>query len=97
MANALTGNPIRIESAAAIWTTMKYVQLIQWIDNAADLTDDDDIVLAINGVVVTGKIALAANTINNLVVWEMAFNPPMRVEKFTVTTLDSGNLIVWLA
>lgn len=97
MANALTGNPIRIESAAAIWTKNKYVQLIQWIDSAADITDDDDIVLAINGVVITGKIQVTNNTMNNLVAWEMRFDPPMRIESFTVTTIDGGNLIVWLA
>jgi len=97
MANALTGNPITIDTAATAWSANKYVQLIQWIDDNADIADDDDILLVINGVTVTGKIQLGANTVNNLVVWEMAFNPPMRIESFVVTTLDHGLLVVWLA
>ena len=99
MANALTGNPITVDTAATILTASNKakVQLIQWIDDGADIADDDDILLVINGVTITGKIQLGANTVNNLVVWEMAFNPPMRIETFVVTTLDHGLLVIWLA
>lgn len=98
MANALTGNPITVDTAATLWTASnKYVQLIQWVDDGADLTDDDDILLVINGVTITGKIQITNNTMNNLVAWEMAFNPPMRIESFVVTTLDHGLLVIWLA
>ena len=67
MANALTGNPIRVESAATIWTASKKakVQLIQWIDDKADIADNDAIVLTSNGVGIKGKIP-GPNTNNNL-------------------------------
>jgi hypothetical protein len=96
--NVLTGNPMTVDTAATLWSSAnKYVQLIQWIDDAADIANDDDILLVINGVTITGKIQMTADTIGNLVVWEMAFNPPMRIESFVVTTLDSGLLVIWLA
>lgn len=106
MANQLTRSPYVIEDAATtVWdaslptstTGPKFIQLIQWIDNAADLTDDDDIVLTIDGQIVTGKIALTANTLNNLVAWEMKFSPPVSISKFVVTTIDHGALIIWEA
>lgn len=100
MANALTGNPMRIEGAATIWTAdNKYVQLIQWIDDNADITDNDAIVLTINGVIITGKLQgpITNNNLNNIVAWEMSFSPPMRIETFVVTTMSTGNLIIWLA
>ena len=98
MANDLTKNPMTVDTAATLWSAdNKYVQLVQWIDDGADLTDDDDIVLVINGATITGKIQIANNTMNNLVAWEMKFNPPFRIESFVVTTLDHGLLVIWLA
>ena len=95
--NETSGNPITIDTEDAIWTSNKYVQLIQWIDNAAAIANNNTLVLAINGVTVTAKIAMTADTINNAVVWSMQFAPPMRIETFTVTTIDNGLLVIWIA
>lgn len=98
MANALSGNPMTVDTAATLWeptVPAKKIQLIQWIDDAADLADDDDLLMVINGVTVTAKIALTINTINNVCVWEMAFSPPMSIRSFVVTTIDHGLLVIW--
>jgi len=99
MANALTGNPMTVDTAATLWSTgaPKYVQLIQWIDDAADMTDDDDLLMVINGVTVTAKIQITNNTANNVVFWEMSFSQPVAIHKFVVTTIDHGLLVIWLA
>ena len=98
--NVLTGNPITIDTAATIWdgtTGPKHVKLIQWIDDAADLANGDDLVMVINGVTITGKIQLTTNTINNVVVWEMNFcGNPMIIHKFAVNTINKGVLVICL-
>lgn len=106
MANKTDTNPMVLDSAAAIWTSIpgasyshgpKYVRLIQWIDDAADLTDDDDLVIVINGATITGKIALGANTVNNLCVWQLGpFSPGVPVSNFSITTIDHGVLLVFV-
>lgn len=101
MGNELTRSPYVVESAATIWdgTTAtgagKYVQLIQWMDNAADIANNNTLVLTIDGQVLTGKIAMTTDTINNLVVWEINFPVPMFIQKFIVTTIDKGELVIW--
>lgn len=100
MGNALTGNPMTVDTAATLWEpsntpTPKKIQLIQWIDDAADIADDDDLLMVINGVTVTAKIQLAANDVGNVCVWEMSFSPPVSIRSFVVTTLDSGLLVIW--
>lgn len=102
MANSVARSPLRIEESATIWaagTSPRYVQLMQWVDNAADIANDSSLVLTINGTqVLTAKLALTADTINNAVVWEMNFSgKPMLIESLVVTTIDKGELIIWLA
>jgi hypothetical protein len=98
MGNDLTGNPMYVDTAAALWTAShpKYVRLIQWIDDAADIADDDDIALIINGITFTGKIQLTANAVENLCVWQLGpFSPGIPIQSFTVTTIDHGILYIW--
>jgi len=99
MANALTGNPITIDTAATIWdgtTGAKYINLIQWIDDAADIADDDDLLIVVNGVSIAAKIQLTNNTANNICVWEMNFAKPQKIDRLVVTTIDHGLLVFWL-
>jgi hypothetical protein len=103
--NQLTRSPYVVDTAATIWdaslptstTGGKYIKLIQWVDNASDIANEDDIILTIDGQVITGKIALTADTVNNLVVWEMKFAPHVFIQKFVVSTIDKGELVIWEA
>lgn len=97
--NELTGNPITIDSGATIWdgtTGTKYVNLIQWIDDNADIANADVLLIVVNGVTITAKIQLTANTVNNVAVWEMRFAKPQKIDKLVVTTIDHGLLVIWL-
>lgn len=109
MANVTDSNPISIDTAAAIWAkTPKYIRQIQWIDDAADIADDDDLVIVVNGVTITTKIQIANTAgatpveavtpnIGNICVWEIGpFNPGIAVHSFAVTTIDHGVLLVWI-
>ena len=56
MANNLVTNPMTVDTAATLWSnSVKYVKQVQWLDDGADIADDDDIVLVINGATITGK------------------------------------------
>ena len=105
MGNQLTNSPYVVDTAATIWdgslptstTNGKHVQLIQWIDNAADIADDDDIVLTLDGQIITGKLQHTNNAMANLVAWEVRLSPPIFINKFVVTTIDKGELVIWTA
>jgi hypothetical protein len=97
MANQLNSRLTVIDTNATTLSGLSFIRLIQWVDNAADIADDDDLVLVMNGITITGKIALTANTINNLVVYQIGpFSPGIPVTDFTVTTIDHGELLVFL-
>jgi hypothetical protein len=74
------------------------IRLMQWIDDAANIADDDDIVFVMDGVTITAKIQLTANAVNNVCVWQMGpFDPPLRCNTFVGDTLDNGAFVIWLA
>lgn len=99
MANQTAGNPIVMDdwSTDVVLTNLS-IRLMQWVDDAANVADDDDIVFIIDGTTITMKIALTANTINGTVLWEAGpFSPPLKVNRFVGDTLDNGAFIIWLA
>ena len=102
MANSIVKSPYRVEESGTLWAAgsgNKFVQLIQWVDDAADIANDSSLVLTLNGTqVLTAKVQMEADEVNNAVLWEMNFSGnPMPIESFVVTTIDKGELIVWLA
>lgn len=98
MANVLTSNPVSIDTATGSDITNRKVQLIQWIDDAADIADNDDLAFTINGVAVAAKIQLTDNAVENVAVWTMGpFPQPIYVSSMVVTTIDHGVLLVWCA
>lgn len=97
MANQVSGNPIVLDTNSTQLTGRHYVMLIQWVDNAADIADDDDLVFVVNGQTVTVKLAMTANELNNAVVYEAAFSRPLIVDSFSLTTIDHGELLLWCA
>jgi len=98
MANVLTSNPKYIDASAGSAFGPANIRLIQWVDDAADIVDDDDLVFVMNGITITGKIALTANTINNVAVWQIGpFSPGIPCTSFSVTTIDHGALLVFVS
>lgn len=97
MANNLTGNPIYIDAAAASSiTTPKRIQLIQWVDDNADIADGDDLVFVINGQTVTIKQQIGSDVgMIGSVFYEARFPLGLLASSFSVTTIDHGALLVW--
>lgn len=108
MGNTLTSNPIYVDTAATVWTGNKMVRLIQWIDDAADIADDDDLSITINGVTIAVKIQIGTTSggapvenvtpnVGNICVWQIGpFNPGMYMNDFVVNTIDHGALLIWI-
>lgn len=97
MANQTTTNPYVLDTGATISTRMK-IQQIQWIDDAADVADDNVLDFDINGQNFTGKLAMTANTLNNLCVYQAGpFTTPIECHEFILNTITKGELVIWLA
>jgi len=108
MGNTLTSNPIYVDTAATAWTGNKMVRLIQWIDDAGDIADDDDLSITINGVTIAVKVQIATTGggapveavtpgVGNICLWQIGpFNPGMYMSDFVVNTIDHGTLLIWI-
>lgn len=108
MANQTKSNPIVADTAASLWSTgVRYVREIQWIDDAADIADSDDLNITINGAVIAAAIQVGTTgggtpvenvspNVGNLCVWRVGpFNPGIPVDNFVITTIDHGSLLIW--
>lgn len=97
MANSTAGNPKTFDTAGATSAITKpfRCQLIQWIDDAADIADDDDLVFVVNGATVTQKVQLTANAVANTVLYEASFPLGILINSFSITTIDHGLLVLW--
>jgi len=108
MGNSLNSNPIYVDTAATAWTGNKMVNLIQWIDDAADIVDDDDLSITVNGVTIAAKVQIATTgggapvenvspNVGNVCVWQIGpFSPGIWIHDFIVNTIDHGVLLIWV-
>ena len=98
MAAQLKGNPIVLDTDADSLTGRHYIKLIQWVDDNADIADNDDLVLTINGQTVTIKYQKTTDVGSAGAVYYQAgpFNPPFIADSFVATTIDAGNVLIWL-
>jgi len=96
MAIHTSGNPLVFDGAGTK-TGFLLIREIQWVDDAADVADGDDMVLTMNGVTLTFKVQVNGADFGSCLVWRAGpFHPPVKVENFTVTTLSHGAIHVWL-
>ena len=99
MAATQHGNIIHCDGAEALWTARPTkVRLIQWIDNNGDLVHDSTLVLTLNGTTLTVKIQPLANALGfGATAWQIGpFNPGFSISDFTITTMATGELHVWI-
>ena len=98
MANKLSGNPLVVDTAATIISATKddpiMVQSLQWVDAVSSaVTAADTLVFTINGIEL-GFIC----TIALCEMWSSQLqHRPMRVYELTVSVIDGGALLIWLA
>ena len=107
--NVLVRNPYYVDTAAELWADKNTgVRLIQWIDDAGDIADDDDLDITINGVTIAAKIQIGTTAggtpveavtpnVGNVCVWQIGpFNPGICISDFIVNTIDHGVLLIWV-
>ena len=100
MANQTGKNPIVIDTAAGSKQSgYTQIRLIQWIDDNADIADNDDLAFKMNGVTVTIKYQKTTDVGSAGVVYYQLgpFNPGIIVEDFEVTVIDKGSLLVFFS
>lgn len=107
MGNTLTSNPVYVDTAATAWSGPGTVRLIQWCDDNADIADDDDLSITVNGVTIAVKAQIGTTgggtpvedvspNVGNVCVWQIGpFNPGIPVTDFIVNTIDHGVLLIW--
>lgn len=98
MANSIAGNPKTFDTAGAtsVISSPFRCQLIQWVDDNADMADNDDLVFVINGTTVTLKYQKTTDVGSaGVVYYEAAFPLGLSIGSFSITTIDKGLLILW--
>ena len=99
MANDLTGRIKYIDTggATSAVTGLRKIRLIQWIDDAGDMADDDDLVLVLGQTTITTKINIGSDVgkIGPVMLEIGPFNPGFKVDGYSVTTIDKGVLFIW--
>ena len=99
MANQTSSKLHVIDTAAGSKISgQAWIRLIQWIDDAEDIADSDDLAFKFNGITVTIKYQKTTDVGSAGVVYYQAgpFNPGFMVEDFEVTVIDAGNLLVFI-
>lgn len=99
--------PYVTSSGETVTTELVKLRLVQWVDDAEDIADSDDIVFSINGQTLTAKIQIGTTAggsavesvtpnVGNVVVWQIGpFNPGIWVRGIVTTTIDHGALHFW--
>ena len=101
--DTVTTNPYVVTAAAAGWKwydVSKQVILIQWIDDNADIGDNSNLIMTVNGQALEATIQIETDkaAISGAVVWQIGpFAKPVSVSDFKVATMSAGNVHVWFA
>ena len=102
MANNLTNNPLRCDTAGLIIRNAEGVLVtsMQWVNDGGAaggaIADGDDISMNINGVTVGLRCAIA-ESLSGGIGWSVTFPQPMRIYILDVTVIEGGTLLIWKA
>jgi len=98
MANQTDGNPYVLDTVGTIWEDEgKLIMLIQWIDDAGDITHDSAVAMTVNDANLVGTIQPVANQLGfGAVAWQIGpFSPYMPIHKFKLDSLSHGKVHIW--
>ena len=100
MGNNLTSNPKYIDTAAGSTISgLMSIQELQWLDDNADIANDDDLDFTFNEVTIHVKPQrheTATSVDGGGVVYQAGpFALPIAATDFVVNTIDHGVLLVW--
>ena len=99
MANELTSNPLKFETAAAKTGQLQILEIL-WIDDAGDLVDTNTLQIVVNGVTINVHAQKTTDVgWQNPVAFRMGpFTVPLHTDEdgIDVTVIDNGALLVTL-
>ncbi len=98
MANQTTGNPVVFDTTTgATISGISHVRLIQWVDDNADIADNANLIMSINGATLEATLQRGATPDGpGAVLWEIGpFNPGVPCTDITVSTLSAGHVVIW--
>jgi hypothetical protein len=98
MANALTGNPIFIDTAAGSSVTGPFrMMLLQWVDDNADIADNGNLILIVNGVTIEATVQRGSTPDGpGAVLWQIGpFSPGISIKDIEVNTISAGQVHIW--
>ena len=90
MSNDLTGNPLKVDTAAEITTNPTFVHRMIWTPTTAG----DDILVEDNGGSDLWAYKALAGDADQAIEYDRDFN--MQVNGITVTTIDNGTLYIYI-
>lgn len=101
MANQTTGNPIVIDTqgASAIWSGIRKVLLIQWVDDNQDITDGSNLIMTFNSATIEATVQRPTDVgfSPGAVFWQIGpFAKGIAIESPIVSTLGAGHVLFWL-
>ena len=100
MANELTNNPLRIDTAATAIASAELVQAIQWLDDdsaPAQIGNGGQLIMTINGITTQIYIGTVASQLNGAIAYEAQLPEPVLVKSLIVDTISGGTLYIWKA
>lgn len=100
MSNALTSNPKYIDTASgSTLSGLNKILLIQWLDDAGDIADGEDLSMTMNGVTYAMK-ANKPSDVGDQPIIQYQLGPfphGLAVKDFVVNTIDHGVVLVFVA
>lgn len=97
MANqAKSGIKVFDTAAGSAQSGVKGIYQIQWIDDAGDVADGDDLSITIDGATIAVKQNIGSDVgQQNLVIWQLGpFSPPKKVNGYVINVIDHGIVVV---
>ena len=101
MANIMFSNPKLLDTTGAT-SEIKYfsLRLLQWVDYNADIADNSNLIMTINGIALEATVQMDAGAGGfdpNAVVWQIGpFSPGIHITSFRLDTLSAGQVHVWI-
>ncbi len=97
MASDLTNNPLRMDADDDTIDKVTVQQII-WSNTAADeIADNDDLIIVVNGTTLNFRCDLKTAMAGAVCVSMGPWAKPVYCSDVTITTIDSGELQIWLA
>ena len=101
MGNVMYSNPKVLDTVGSPSELKDFsLRLLQWVDDNADIADNSNLIMTLNGVALEATLQMDAGAAGfgpNAVVWQIGpFSPGIHITSFRLDTLSAGQVHVWV-